>query len=298
MYFLDFRMKRFIYIFLLFCLVACSESEFIQPELVLEGWIEDDGHPFVMIHNSYTSSEQYTSIQEVIEDKTIFWGKVTVSDDENSDVMTGRLDTTYLPPYYYFTVDIKGESGKTYAVEAEFEGQKVYATTTIPDRVGFDSITIERLNDDKGNVRLKGFLTDNDERDNYYVLFYRYRGEKQYINCFLGVVSDIEADENGLIQIPIYNNFSIHKLTNRDSNSRYFNEQDTIDLKLSAVDKMSYDIWKDISALSSTSSLPFMPIYKNIKTNIVGGKGYWCGYASSVYPLVLNKDTTYIYSKQ
>ncbi len=291
-------MKRFIYIFLSFCLAACSEPEFIQPELVLEGWIEDDGHPFVMIHNSYTSSEQYTSIQEVIEDKTIFWGKVTISDDEISDVMTGRLDTTYLPPYYYFAVDIKGESGKTYVVEAEFEGQKVYATTTIPDRVGFDSITIERLNDDKGNVRLKGFLKDRDECDNYYVLFYRYRGEKQYINCFLGVVSDIEADENGLIQIPIYNNFSIHKLKNRGgkNNSRYFNEQDTIDLKLSAVDKISYDIWKDISALSSSSSLPFMPIYKNVKTNIVGGKGYWCGYASSVYSLVLDKDTTYVYN--
>ena len=170
--------------------------------------------------------------------------------------------------------------------------------STIPDRVGFDSITVELLNDNKGNVRLRGFLTDNDERDNYYVLFYRYRGDKQYINCFLGVVSDMETDENGLIQIPIYNNFSIHKLKNRGgkNNSRYFNEKDTIDLKLSAVDKISYDIWKDISALSSSSSLPFMPIYKNVKTNIVGGKGYWCGYASSVYSLVLDKDTTFVYN--
>ena len=291
-------MKYFIYIFLLLCFVACSELEFIQPELVLEGWIEDDGHPFVLIHNSYTASEDVDSVHNIIENKTIFWGKVTVSDDEVSDVMTGKLDTTYLPPYHYSSVDIKGESGKTYEVVAEYEGQKVYAITTIPDRVGFDSITVELLNDKKGNVRLRGFLTDNDERDNYYVLFYRYRGDKQYINCFLGVVSDMETDENGLIQIPIYNNFSIHKLKNKGgkNNSRYFNEKDTIDLKLSAVDKISYDIWKDISALSSSSSLPFMPIYKNVKTNIVGGKGYWCGYASSVYSLVLNKDTTYVYN--
>lgn len=291
-------MKYFIYIFLLLCFVACSEPEFIHPELVLEGWIEDNGHPFVLIHNSYTASEDVDSVHNIIENKTIFWGKVTVSGDEVSDVMTGKLDTTYFPPYHYSSVDIKGESGKTYEVVAEYEGQKVYAITTIPDRVGFDSISVELLNDKKGNVRLKGFLTDNDERDNYYVLFYRYRGEKQYINCFLGVVSDIEADENGLIQIPIYNNFSIHKLKNRGdkNNSRYFNEQDTVDLKLSAVDKTSYDIWKDISALSSSSSFPFLPIYKNVKTNIVGGKGYWCGYASSVYSLVLDKDTTYVYN--
>ena len=291
-------MKRFIYLFILFCCFACNEQEFIQPELVLEGWIEDNGHPFVMIHNSYTASEQYDSISEVIEGKTIFWGKVTVSDDEVSDVMTGKLDTTYLPPYHYFSVDIKGECGKTYEVSAEFKGQKVYAMTTIPNRVEFDSITIEQLNDDKGNVRLKGYITDSDKDDNYYVLFYRYRGEKQYINCFLGVVSDLGADGNGLIQIPIYNNFSIHKLANRDNTSHYFNETDTIDLKLSAVDKISYEIWKDISALSSSSSLPFMPIYKNIRTNIVGGKGYWCGYASSVYHLVLDKDTTYIYTEE
>ena len=264
MCFLDFKMKYFIYIFLLLCFVACSEPEFIHPELVLEGWIEDNGHPFVLIHNSYTASEDVDSVHNIIENKTIFWGKVTVSGDEVSDVMTGKLDTTYLPPYHYSSVDIKGESGKTYEVVAEYGGQKVYAITTIPDRVGFDSISVELLNDKKGNVRLKGFLIDNDERDNYYVLFYRYRGEKQYINCFLGVVSDIEADENGLIQIPIYNNFSIHKLKNRGdkNNSRYFNEQDTVDLKLSAVDKTSYDIWKDISALSSSSSFPFLPIPK------------------------------------
>ena len=182
-------MKRFIYIFLLLCFVACSEPEFIQPELVLEGWIEDNGHPFVMIHNSYTASEKYFSIEEVIEDKTIFWGKVVVSDEEFSDVLTGKLDTAYLPPYYYYSVDIMGESGRTYKVTAEYEGQTVSATTTIPNRVEFDSIVVERLNDDKGNVRLKGFLTDKDESDNYYVLFYRYRGYKQYINCFLGVVS-------------------------------------------------------------------------------------------------------------
>ncbi|MBQ8721323.1 MAG: hypothetical protein IJY67_04145 [Paludibacteraceae bacterium] len=283
------------YLLIIGLLVSCTKPDIVQPEIVLEGWIEDDGHPFVMIHNSYTASERYNSVQEVIENKTIFWGKVTISKDDYSDVMTGHLDTMYLPPYYYSSVEIKGKSGNSYQIKAEYDGQFVTATTTIPSRVEFDSISIEVI--DEKRVKLMGYLQDVDSADNYYVLFYRYRGDKQYVNCFLGVVSDKEADQEGFIKIPIYNNISVNNLKeNVQQPSRFFALNDTLDIKLSAVDKISYEIWMDISSLSTTSSIAFMPVYKNIKTNIVGGKGYWCGYASSVYRLVLNKDTTYGYN--
>jgi len=283
------------YLLIIGLLVSCTKPDIVQPEIVLEGWIEDDGHPFVMIHNSYTASERYNSVQEVIENKTIFWGKVTISKDDYSDVMTGHLDTMYLPPYYYSSVEIKGKSGNSYQIKAEYDGQFVTATTTIPSRVEFDSISIEVI--DEKRVKLMGYLQEEARADNYYVLFYRYRGDKQYVNCFLGVVSDKEADQEGFIKIPIYNNISVNNLKeNVQQPSRFFALNDTLDIKLSAVDKISYEIWMDISSLSTTSSIAFMPVYKNIKTNIVGGKGYWCGYASSVYRLVLNKDTTYGYN--
>lgn len=283
------------YLLIIGLLVSCTKPDIVQPEIVLEGWIEDNGHPFVMIHNSYTASERYNSVHEVIENKTIFWGKVTISKDDYSDVMTGHLDTMYLPPYYYSSVEIKGKSGNSYQVKAEYDGQFVTATTTIPSRVEFDSISIEVIDEER--VKLMGYLQDVDSADNYYVLFYRYRGDKQYVNCFLGVVSDKEADQEGFIKIPIYNNISVNNLKeNVQQPSRFFALNDTLDIKLSAVDKISYEIWMDISSLSTTSSIAFMPVYKNIKTNIVGGKGYWCGYASSVYRLVLNKDTTYGYN--
>lgn len=283
------------YLLIIGLFVSCTKPDIVQPEIVLEGWIEDNGHPFVMIHNSYTASERYNSVQEVIENKTIFFGKVTISKDDYSDVMTGHLDTMYLPPYYYSSVEIKGKSGNSYQVKAEYDGQFVTATTTIPSRVEFDSISIEVIDEER--VKLMGYLQDVDSADNYYVLFYRYRGDKQYVNCFLGVVSDKEADQEGFIKIPIYNNISVNNLKeNVQKPSRFFALNDTLDIKLSAVDKTSYEIWMDISSLSTTSSIAFMPVYKNIKTNIVGGKGYWCGYASSVYRLVLNKDTTYGYN--
>ena len=104
------------YLLIIGLFVSCTKPGIVQPEIVLEGWIEDDGHPFVMIHNSYTASERYNSVQEVIENKTIFWGKVTISKDDYSDVMTGHLDTMYLPPYYYSSVEIKGNSGCSYQI--------------------------------------------------------------------------------------------------------------------------------------------------------------------------------------
>ena len=290
-------MRYFVwYFFIVSFFISCTKQEILLPEIVLEGWIEEDGHPFVMIHNAYTWQEYYSSITELIEDKIIFWGNVRITDYKLSDIMTGKLDTAYLPPYYYYSVDIMGESGRTYEVTAEYEGQTVSATTTIPNRVEFDSIRIEQLSSGE-DVRLIGYFVDEYEEDNYYVLFFRKRGNKQYINCFLGVLSDKSADENGLIQVPIYNNFSVNSLANIENGqpSRFFRNSDTIDIKLSAVDRVSYEIWEDFSALSTTSSLAFMPIYNNIRTNINGGKGYWCGYASSVYRLNLDKDTTLVY---
>ncbi len=290
-------MRRFVWcFFIIISFIGCSEQVTISPELVLEGWIEDDGHPFVMLHNTYTAQEEPVgNFDEIIEDKVIFWGKVEIFDDDVSDVLTGKLDIEYMPPYYYYSVDIMGKSGRTYEITAEYEGQTVSATTTIPNRVEFDSIKVEILPSGK-DVRLTGYFVDEDVEDNYYVLFFRKEGYKQYLNCSLGVLSDKSADENGIIQVPIYNNFSVAYLAKGDEKlSRFFKRDDIIYLKLSAVDRVSYEIWEDISALSATTAIAFLPVYNNIRTNINGGKGYWCGYASSVYSLILDKDTTYIY---
>lgn len=263
-----------------------------EPEIVLEGWIDEGGHPIVMLHKSINFTEDFNTMEDLIEEKIIYLGKVTVSDGETSVVLTGRVDTAYLPPYSYSSVRIMGESGRAYRVEAEFEGKKVSAVTTIPPKALFDSISVESMPDMPGFFRLTGYLTDMKEQSDYFVVFYRYKGEKQYRNGLHGVASDIAADTSGVLRIPIYKNMAGTSLVDKDSlSTRFFRLGDTLEIKLAAIDGVSYRFWESFASLTITSTIPFLPVSENIYTNVSGGRGYWCGYGSSTYTIVPECDT-------
>ena len=263
-----------------------------EPEIVLEGWIDEGGHPIVMLHKSINFTEDFNTMEDLIEEKIIYLGKVTVSDGETSVVLTGRVDTAYLPPYSYSSVRIMGESGRTYRVEAEFEGKKVSAVTTIPPKALFDSISVESMPDKPGFFRLTGYLTDMKEQSDYFVVFYRYKGEKQYRNGLHGVASDLAADTSGVLRITIYKNMAGTSLVDKDSlSTRFFRLGDTLEIKLAAIDGVSYRFWESFASLTITSTIPFLPVSENIYTNVSGGRGYWCGYGSSTYTIVPECDT-------
>ena len=52
---------------------------------------------------------------------------------------------------------------------------------------------------------------------------------------------------------------------------------DTLSVKLSHIDEVSYHFWDDYIKTLSNSKNPFMSPYKSIRSNIVNGAGYWCG---------------------
>ena len=246
----------------------------------------------MMLHKSINFTEDFNTMEDLIEEKIIYLGKVTVSDGETSVVLTGRVDTAYLPPYSYSSVRIMGESGRTYRVEAEFEGKKVSAVTTIPPKALFDSISVESMPDKPGFFRLTGYLTDMKEQSDYFVVFYRYKGEKQYRNGLHGVASDLAADTSGVLRIPIYKNMAGTSLVDKDSlSTRFFRLGDTLEIKLAAIDGVSYRFWESFASLTITSTIPFLPVNENIYTNVSGGRGYWCGYGSSTYTIVPEYDT-------
>lgn len=283
----------YLFIFTAAVAVSCTPQAVPnEPEIVLEGWIDEGGHPIVMLHKSINFTEDFNTMEDLIEEKIIYLGKVTVSDGETSVVLTGRVDTAYLPPYSYSSVRIMGESGRAYRVEAEFEGKKVSAVTTIPPKALFDSISVESMPDKPGFFRLTGYLTDMKEQSDYFVVFYRYKGEKQYRNGLHGVASDIAADTSGVLRIPIYKNMAGTSLVDKDSlSTRFFRLGDTLEIKLAAIDGVSYRFWESFASLTITSTIPLLPVSENIYTNVSGGRGYWCGYGGSTYTIVPECDT-------
>ena len=108
-------MKKLLYILLAaLVLIGCKKEEPQPPTLIMEGWIDANGHPVVMIHKTYVldfGNDKSRTIEETVEDLLIPFGKVTVSDGEQEVVLTGRIDTAYLPPYTYNYTYIRGQVG-------------------------------------------------------------------------------------------------------------------------------------------------------------------------------------------
>lgn len=290
-------MKRILYIVLaLTLLVGCSEEPPRPMSMVLEGWIDADGFPTVLIHKSYilaNAPDSIKSLEEIIEDQLIPFGRVAVSDGIEEVVLTGRLDTAYLPPYTYSSVFMVGEVGKTYTVTATYRDLKATATTTIPPRAALDSLSIRASA--MGMVNVNAYMSHIDSlNESYYALFARKYGQKQYKLCPFGVFSSRDAAQ-GTIKMNVYNPTS--EATGFQGIATYFEVGDSADyqLKVASIDYPSYEFWKAYNELMISKGLFFVPVYKNLPSNVEGGIGIFSGMGSSIYRFNVLKDTTYRY---
>ena len=124
----------------LLALASCRKDETPgESRLVVEGWIENGGHPVVMLSESIgITTGQQMSVRDFM-DHMARWAKVTVSDGENSVVLTGVPDPEYFPPYVFTTDRIVGEVGKSYSLKVEYKDYVATATTVIPVPVPLDT---------------------------------------------------------------------------------------------------------------------------------------------------------------
>lgn len=288
-------MKHYPLIFLLALMLAGCAQEQPQPQsLVLEGWIDAGGYPVVLIHKSLVlkdTPKEIRNIEQIVEDQLIPFGRVAVSDGEQEVVLTGRLDTTYMPPYTYSSVYLTGQPGRTYTVTAKYRDLYATATTTIPSVATLDSLAVSA--DGLGRVSVTGYMSGiNAGTDSYYALFLREFGKLQFRLCPLGVFEGKNA-VNGRMELTVKN-------TERDStedNYGYYFHRDTIrrQVKLAHIDYASYRFWQAYNEQQMTRGIVFMPIYKNIQGNVNGGIGCFTGMGSSVYTFSTARDTTYTY---
>lgn len=290
-------MKRLLYILLAAMLMSgCSEEPPKPMSMVLEGWIDADGHPTVMIHKSYilaNAPDSIQSLEQIMEEQLIPFGRVAISDGEQEVVLTGRLDTSYLPPYTYSSVYMMGEEGKTYTVTATYREFKATATTTIPPKAKLDSLSIRAS--ELGMVNVYAYMSHIDSiNESYYALFARQYGQKQYKLCPFGVFTSRDAT-HGILKMSVYN--PILKSEGIQGIANYFQPTDSADyqLKVARIDYPSFQFWKAFNEMSITQGLFFVPVYKNLPSNVEGGIGIFSGLGSSIYRFNLLNDTTYRY---
>lgn len=281
-------MRRTIPIFFtICCLLSCAPKHEEECPIVVEGWIENGRPPVVMLHQAIGMNEGWESIEECMSQKLIVWGKVSLSSLDTTVVLTGQLDQNYLLNYRYSTPYMFGQSGREYDIEVEARGQKVRAHTSVPSVVPLDSVEVKV--DKEPYVNVTAYWTDPDSENDYYVLFYRFKGQMEYVVCGFGKISDASAEQK-VLSVSVYRSPS--SLIDTKNEMIWFKRDDTVTLKIAHVDQAGYEFWQSFqNAISSRVPVFNSTPQDGLKSNVIGGFGYWCGMGSSEYRLYLEKDT-------
>lgn len=265
----------------LFC--SCNNDPIKgREEVVVEGWIENGQSPVVILSKTFTvSTEKETDSDETI---VLPWGKVTVSDGEKSVVLTGQYDERYTPPYIYTTSNITGKPGQTYYLTVEYGNRKLTAQTTIPFPDSLQDIRAERCEDSDSLYQITATFRDNPLTTDYYMFMTRVLNkDSRYYPAYMGIVSDENLETENVRMI----HPGIHTITDiKHKYEPYFKLNDTVLVKFTKLDETSYNIHKVYNELVILS---FNPLFSNdiaLPSNIKGGLGFWCGYATTNYRIL------------
>lgn len=263
--------KRFIRLTAALLLVACSKTP--PPgeiHLVVEGWIENGGHPIVQLTETFPVEKDREITAGDLIGNLAKWAKVTVDDGDQVVTLTGMVDRTYFPPYVFTTGRMTGEVGKTYRLRVEYKDYVATAETTIPAPVPLDTVYVASVRDSLCHV-VCGF-TDPPERGNCYKFFTRTTGiDSHYHPSALAQLEDSNMD--GYTEIFLYSTQRLMDFMDLPN----IHQDDELWVKMCTMDMVGYRFWDHFESMLVANM--FDAFYGTaLNANIHGALGYWIGY--------------------
>ena len=218
---------------------SCQPSEEDFSTVVVEGWIEADRGPVVLITRSASLSAGSAVTGR---DLVLPMAKVTVSDGQETVTLIGGLDDRYVPGYAYTTSRMNGVCGRTYTLRVDVGQQTLTATTTIPlDRPVLDTLYAEPTIGGDGML-IHSTFSDPPALGNRYLFYTQiYPKEKRLFPCPQALFSD---DVNSLTDSNAVVLFrGIHRLSNNeDIYTPAYQPNDSVIVAVASVDDESYRI--------------------------------------------------------
>lgn len=268
---------------LILCLLlwGCSDDSGIEDyryRLVVEGWIEEGSVPYVILSQNkpLISTVDSTSIEDMI----IRWAKVSVSDGEKTEILRGRIDGGYFPPFIYRGIEMRGEAGKTYTLTVEYSGHVWHAETTIPESMPLTSLKTEPVEGQDTLYSIRATFSDPPGEKNYYKFFTRIHNRQgRYLPSLMGNLDDNLFDGK---EMTVTVNQGIEMKAIKKFNA-YFHVQDTVFVKFCTMSQFDFDFWTAYENEQINSQNPLFPANQNLPSNISSGRGCWCGYGKSTY---------------
>lgn len=291
---------RFILIILsLVFLLSCEKSVQFnlrsnEPLMVVDASIETGEAPRVVLSKSF---QFFSSISaRMIDMAFIKDAEVVISDG----TVSRRLIRFDVPlgngfGFSYYSTDpsapglgMLGEEGKAYTLSIRWKGKTYQAATTIPIPLKtMDSIwwvKAPATPDTSTRVVVRGRFTDPPRFGNYIRYFTKVNREPFYPG--LNSVFDDQFVNGTSYVVDIDRGVNRNDSLNFDDYG-FFRRGDTVTVKLSNIDKATYDFWRTVEFSYSSIGNPFAsPV--NIMGNISGGAlGYFGGYANRFRSIII-----------
>lgn len=276
--------RRLLPLLLLLLTVSCERDiPSVEPvrgdELVVEGWIDAGGHPFVSVTTTLLSPDEPEEVEGLMA-LMVRDAEVYVSDGTRTVRLTGGLSADFFPPYLYTTDEITGEVGKTYTLTVIHDGTTAVAETTIPEKTGLDSLEVFLTED--GVYRIfAGFTPDPGKCYGFFS-----RGSEDlfgYLPVFLGFING--ADVSGPQTVSVTRGSGMTSIKEYKTG---YDPGETVLIRFCTMDKGMYDFWNTFQQLTGVSFfLTFPSTFDNLPSNMTGAYGYWAGYGTAAYELTI-----------
>ncbi len=277
-------MLKYLHYFLWILIIQGCEYGFEPPpyqkKIVVDGWIEPNQPARVILTFSAPFFEEIDSV--AIRQLMLTTAKVTVNCDSVSEILMLTHDENFFPPYIYVSNLIRGKEGKIYELKVEYAGHKLTATTKIPGVTSLDSIWFEPLQHNDTLLTLWIAFNDKPSEKNYYRISARRNGiDNHYVPAYIPNLSD-QLFNGQYTLLPVYKG-NENPLFHEDM--IYFNVNDTVRLKFSTVDSLTFRFWQSVQEEMTKNNNPFASTLVTIKSNIKGGLGIWAGYGTKIYQI-------------
>ncbi len=272
---------------LILATTGCRHDEFAdqQQQLVIDGRIENGRHPVVQVTTTVPIVKEYQSVDS-LQNNIVRWARVTVSDGEREEILVGKYDEQFYPPYVYVANNMRGEVGKSYRLQVDYNGMHAEAVTSIPSPVELDAIQWKKSDMADTLYTITARINDNPAQHNYYRLFTRIQHPNErrtFLPAYLGVFDDeMLAAQNEIVVNKGRTNL-------KKDYTPYFALGDTVIINFTQIGEDAYRYWRDYEEMLTLSRNPLFPVKKNLNGNVTGALGCWFGYGATQYQVVIEE---------
>ena len=291
-------MKRIVVAVLLgFTLLGCEKKvdldlEEVPPKLVVEASIEIGEAPVVILTKSLA---YFSSISpQLLVNSFVRGAEVSISNGS----LTHKLKeySVVLAPgfaLYYYSTDssnlataFTGQLNTAYNLEIKSEGQTYTSKTTIPgyNKV-LDSIWFKPVVGDTSNKEVQVYVRAKDPQGfGNYIRYWTKRNRGNFLPGNVSVYDDLVIDGT---QYDILVEPGIDRNEDNVFDPPPFLRGDTVTLKLSGIDKPTYDFWRTMEYTYQSVGNHFSTPIKVLSNISNGALGYFGGYASQYKTIII-----------